>query len=77
MLKGVKNMEIFEELFTPSFLNNGDSRPPIPKDASVTMAYIPLQETLETYSENDALKNGTLYPQLDKVFKGRMINNEK
>ena len=66
-------MEIFEDLFNPSFLNDTEKRPALPKDASVTMAYIPLQETLESYSEKEALQNGTLYPQLDKIFKGRMV----
>ena len=66
-------MEIFEDLFNPSFLGENKKRPAIPDDASVTMAYIPLQETLDSYSEKEALQKGTLYPQLDKVFKGRMV----
>jgi len=66
-------MENFEDLFNPAFLNNTNRRPALPEDASVTMAYIPLQETLETYSEEKALTNGTLFPVLNKVFKGRMV----
>ena len=66
-------MEIFEDLFQPTFLQNTVSRPALPKDATVTMAYIPLQETLESYDEEKALCNGTLFPVLDKDFKGRMV----
>ena len=68
-------MEKFEDLFNPSFLNNNkEKRPAFAKDASVTMVYIPLQEELETYSSDKALDNGTLFPELNKVFKGRMVN---
>ena len=66
-------MEIFEDLFNPSFLQNTNERPALPKDATVTMAYVPLQEGLETYDAEKGLCKGTIFPQLDKVFKGRMI----
>ena len=67
-------MENFEELFIPTFLDNEKKkRPAIPKDASVTMAYIPLQETLESYSADKALDEGTLFPELNKPFKGKMV----
>jgi len=67
-------MEKFEELFSPSFLNNSsEKRPALPKDAAVTMAYVPLQESLESYSAENALENGTLFPELNKEFKGRML----
>jgi hypothetical protein len=62
-------MEKYEDLFTPTFLKS-TSRPAIPKDASVTMAYIPLQEGIETYEEEVGLNNGTIFPQLNKEFKG-------
>ena len=67
-------MEIFEDLFNPSFLSNDtQNRSALPKDASLTMAYIPLQKKLEAYSSDKALNNGTLFPELDKPFKGRMV----
>jgi len=67
-------MENFEELFMPTFLDKDKKkRPALPKDASVTMAYIPLQETLESYSADKALEEGTLFPELNKPFKGRMV----
>lgn len=66
-------MEQYEDLFMPSFLkkeNTFENRPPLPKDASVTMAYVPLQEELVTYDEEKALANGTLFPSLNKEFFG-------
>ena len=67
-------MENFEELFVPAFLEKTkNKRPPLPKDASVTMAYIPLQETLESYSAEKALEEGTLFPDLNKPFKGKGV----
>lgn len=62
-----------EELFAPSFLVNTERRHAIPKDASVTMAYVPLQLTVEAYKSQEGLAKGTLFPQLDKPFKGRMV----
>ena len=60
-------MEKYEELFNPSFLKKEsavkeacDNRPPLPKDAAVTMAY----------DEDKALQCGTLFPALNKVFLG-------
>ena len=50
-------MEKYEELFNPSFLKKEsaakevcDNRPPLPKDAAVTMAYVPLQTDMITYA---------------------------
>lgn len=64
-----------EELFMPSFLK--PKRPPIPKDATVTMAYIPLQETIEVYESEEGLKAGTIFPQLNKEFKGKFVKEVK
>lgn len=70
-------MEKYEELFNPSFLQKEsaakeacDNRPPLPKDAAVTMAYVPLQTDIITYDEDKALQCGTLFPALNKVFLG-------
>ena len=62
-----------EELFVPSFLVNTERRHAIPKDASVTMAYVPLQLTTDAYKSQEGLAKGTLFPQLDKPFKGRLV----
>ena len=68
-------MEKFEDLFNPSFLKETKSRPAIPDDATVTMAYVPLQESLKTYSDNEGLENGTIFPVLNKEFCGRMVKS--
>lgn len=76
-------MQKYEDLFMPSFLVdcNDDcgtlqytgTLPPFPKDATVTMAYVPFQQNIDPYEPETALSNGTLFEQLDKPFKGRMV----
>lgn len=60
-------MEKYIDLFKPSFLKN-EERQSIPSDATVTMAYIPLQLDLMSYEDEKALDAGTLFPSLDKPF---------
>lgn len=64
-----------EELFMPSFLK--PKRLAIPKDATVTMAYVPLQESLEVYDGEKGLNAGTIFPALDKPFKGKFVKKVK
>lgn len=66
-------MEKYEDMFNPSFLNKSNKMiPPIPSDASVTMAYVPFQQQAVTYEEEkDALCEGTLFPELNKPFTGK------
>ena len=45
--------------------------PALPDDPVVAMAYVPFQTDTTTYDEMKALKAGTLFPVLDKPFKGR------
>ncbi|MGN0522059.1 MAG: spore coat associated protein CotJA [Eubacterium sp.] len=68
-------MDNYVDLFKPSFLKK-DNRPALPEDASVTMAYVPLQLELVTYDESKALNNGTLFPVLNKPFLGRMVQDK-
>ena len=65
-------MDNYVDLFKPSFLKK-DRRPALPEDATVTMAYVPLQLELVTYDEDKALNNGTLFPVLNKPFLGKMV----
>lgn len=44
---------------------------PLPSDAVVAMAYVPFQTDTTTYPEMQALACGTLFPCLNKPFKGR------
>jgi len=43
---------------------------PLPKDPTVTMAYIPFQTKSKLYSAEKALSKGTLFEVLDKPFLG-------
>lgn len=43
------------------------------KDLPLTMAYVPFQEIEGVYECDEALKAGTLFPNLDKPFLGRKI----
>lgn len=45
----------------------------LPSDATVTMAYVPFQFMSETYDEEKALMNGTLFPDLNKPFYGKCV----
>lgn len=66
-------MEKYTDLFNPSFLNIKEKRPVFPKEISLAMAYVPLQESLKTYSSEEGLENGTIFPELNKEFCGRMV----
>lgn len=41
---------------------------PIPTDAVVAMAYVPWQQLEEVYEPENALRNGTIFPELNKPF---------
>ena len=69
-------MEKYEDLFNPSFLKTPKRRPQFPKDSSLAMAYIPLQDNLKIYDEEQGFKRGTIFPELDKEFKGRMVKTK-
>ena len=42
----------------------------LPSDASVTMAYVPMQTDTTVYDAEKALQAGTLFPVLNKPFVG-------
>ncbi|MCC8016120.1 MAG: spore coat associated protein CotJA [Clostridiales bacterium] len=67
-------MQKFEDMFNPSFLNAGTENilPPLPEDATVTMAYIPYQQAPVIYENQEkGLNQGTIFPELDKPFTGK------
>lgn len=49
---------------------NCKNMPHLPEYTVVAMAYVPFQTELVTYTCNEALCNGTLFPELDKKFYG-------
>lgn len=44
--------------------------PKLPCNMVLAMAFVPFQTELITYKSNNALCNGTLFPELDKKFYG-------
>ena len=65
-------MEKYDDLFKPSFLKK-DKRTALPEDAALTMAYVPLQLELITYEGVKGFDKGTIFPALNKPFKGKMV----
>lgn len=45
----------------------------LPENPVPTMAYVPFQTDTTAYDETKALKAGTLFPVLDKPFRGRGV----
>ena len=39
----------------------------------LAMAYVPMQQWKTTYSAAEALRRGTLFPELDLPFEGRVL----
>lgn len=68
-------MEKYVDMFNPTFLKNTSNvLPPLPADASVTMAYVPFQQQPVIYEEESkALSEGTLFPELNKPFTGKGV----
>ncbi|MBQ7541528.1 MAG: spore coat associated protein CotJA [Clostridia bacterium] len=42
----------------------------LPSDFTVTMAYVPMQTDTTVYDADKALREGTLFPTLNKPFAG-------
>ena len=49
---------------------------PLPEKPAVTMAYVPFQTDKAVYEPEMALREGTLFPALNKPFYGRSLCNE-
>lgn len=67
-------MQQYEDLFTPSFLDDKKRNEPLPvfpKDISLSMAYIPFQQDINPYPPEKALSKGTLFEDLNMPFKPR------
>ena len=50
---------------------NQPTKSAFPDDAALAIAYVRWQELCQVYEPEEALKNGTLFPALDKPFYGR------
>ena len=42
----------------------------LPAEPALAMAYVPMQTLGETYPEEAGWKNGTIFPELNKPFRG-------
>ncbi len=49
---------------------NNKEMPMFPGDATIAMAYVPWQELREVYEPEVAFERATLFPELDKPFRG-------
>ena len=47
--------------------------PALPSDTVVAMAYVPFQQLRNVYCAEDGLKNGTMFPCLNKPFLGKAV----
>ncbi len=57
-------MDVMKELQNADFWIR-----PLPKDATVAMAYVPYQNAKKLYSPEHGIQMGTLFPELNKPFK--------
>ncbi len=63
-------MDIIKELQNSDFFIR-----PVPKDMTVTMAYVPYQNADKLYSPEHAIQMGTIFPELNKPFTPNCVNN--
>lgn len=59
---------IDRQVTTTTVTNNGRRRCDIDGEVSLAMSYTPVQTLKNTYGAVQALRTGTLFPELDKPF---------
>jgi hypothetical protein len=71
------NLKLFEDIEnivnnTPDRSKNAMNKPSLkntfPAETPLAMAYVPFQQLNEVYDAENALKNGTLFPELNFPF---------
>ncbi len=50
---------------------NYEPKTPFPEEPAYAIAYVRWQNLADVYDAEEALKQGTLFPELDKPFYGR------
>lgn len=50
---------------------NHQAKAPFPENPALAIAYVRWQELANVFEPEEALKRGTLFPELDKPFYGR------
>lgn len=64
---------MFEEFYkmnSMKYTNDSPQKSAFPDDTVVAMAYIPYQQEDETYSPEQGICSGTMFPVLNKPFTG-------
>lgn len=56
-------MDVIKELQNSEFFIK-----PLPSDTVVAMAYVPYQNAKKLYSPECGIRNGTMFPELNKPF---------
>ena len=46
---------------------------PLPRNTVVAMAYVPFQQFGKVYASSEGIKNGTMFPELNKPFTGKAV----
>lgn len=59
---------MYKNIYDKKYSEYGISK--FPEDPVVAMAYIPYQQVKSVYSAEQGLSSGTMFPCLDKPFKG-------
>lgn len=66
----LREREMVSETVMNDSGNNTGNDQMFAKNVPLAMAYVPWQQWGETYSDDEALSKGTLFPQLDLPFIG-------
>ena len=59
-----------KESYAPDNLSVKNAVSPLPENTALAMAYVPFQTEFDVYDASAAMKNGTLFPGLNKPFTG-------
>ncbi|MBE6861140.1 MAG: spore coat associated protein CotJA [Ruminococcus sp.] len=71
------NLKLFEDIenivnntsnYNRAVVNSNTIKNSFPAETPLAMAYVPFQQIKEVYEADTALKNGTLFPELDFPF---------
>jgi len=54
----------------PEYFRDRNNRNPVKENLALAMAYVPMQCLKNAYSLEEALMQGTLFPELNKPFTG-------
>jgi hypothetical protein len=70
------DLKFAEFVGMPKLTDNKFGKIPL-DELPLTMSYVPMQCIGSVYAEDEALMRGTLFPELDKPFKGKFTGGRK